>query len=100
VKRFWNATEGIRWFIPVYVVVAVFLVVLAGCGDASREDAGDTPRGAVDRSQPRVTAFNNHYPNVETKCAAGAPGWRLFVSTRDSARGNNVIVVRDGACKG
>lgn len=65
-----------------------------GCGvgpDKSREDATDTRD--VDKSAAHVIAFNNHYPNVSTKC--DGHGHRVFVST-----GGVVIVMPDPGCPG
>ena len=72
---------------------------LAGCGigpDESREDASDVKK--VDKTPPEVISFNNHFPNVETKC--DGHGHRIYVTTHDSATGNNVIVIPDATCKG
>lgn len=75
-------------------------VALTGCtaGDHSREDAHSSGQGNVDKTAPHVIAFNNHYPNVETKCDGF--GHRLFVQTHDSAKGQNVIVLPDPTCPG
>lgn len=67
-----------------------------GTGDCSREDALDT-RDA-DNTAPRVVLFNNHYPNVETKC--DGYGHRIFVATHDSSTGRNLIVLPDPSCDG
>jgi hypothetical protein len=73
--------------------------VVVGCGfgpDESREDATDTKN--VDKTEPEAIAFNNHFPNVETKC--DQHGHRIFVSTHDSSTGNNLIVLPDPTCPG
>lgn len=95
--------------------IIALLVALAavGCGvgpDKSREDANDvtgvcpegTARSAepdcVDKTSPTVIAFNNHYPNIETKCDGF--GHRIYVATHDSATGRNIMVVPDPSCPG
>lgn len=80
-------------------LAAAILVVLvfAGCGtDESREDARDATN--VDKTPPEIVTFNNHYPNVELKC--DGHGHRIYVTTHDSATGNNVLVVEDATCSG
>lgn len=85
-------------------VAVVGVVALAGCGsnhctsggDCSREDALDT-RDA-DNTAPRVILFNNHYPNIETKC--DGHGHRIYVGTHDSAKGNNIQIIPDPSCDG
>lgn len=65
-----------------------------GCGfgpDESREDARDTKD--VDKSPPHVVAFNNKYPNVETKCDHGH---RIYVTTKGDDRVH--IVENDPSC--
>ena len=77
----------------------IVAVVIAGCGagpDKSREDAIDTTN--VDKTAPHVIAFNNHYPNVETKCDGF--GHRVYVITHDSSTGNNLLVIDDATCPG
>lgn len=45
------------------------VMALGACGsDESREDADDVPNGAIEKSEPNATAFNNKFPNVESKC--------------------------------
>lgn len=80
------------------VVAAVAAGLVAGCDnpDKSRDDAADTMH--VDHTSPEVIQFNNHYPNVETKC--DGHGHRLFVTTHDSAVGRNVLVISDAGCPG
>lgn len=83
-----------------YVIAlgAAATLALAGCAnpDKSRDDAQDTT--VVNHAAPEVVQFNNHYPNVETKC--DGHGHRLFVTTHDSAVGRNVLVVFDPSCGG
>lgn len=67
-----------------------------GCGfgpDESREDARDTKD--IDKSPPHVVAFNNRYPNVETKCDHGH---RIYVTTKGHDRVH--IVENDPSCVG
>lgn len=76
----------------------VFAVsALAGCASDSR-GTGDSPvadhRG--DDSPANVTNFPDGFANVATKCVAGAPGFRAFVTTREAAP----VVLADPACKG
>lgn len=79
-------------------VVASFSLSVVACTnpDKSRDDAQDTL--LVDHTAPEVIQFNNHYPNVETKC--DGHGHRLFVLTHDSAVGRNVLVITDASCPG
>lgn len=84
-----------------YAALLFVLMALAaaGCGsDESREDANDVGNGNVEKSAPRVIAFNNHYPNVETKCDGF--GHRIYVLTHDSAAGQNFYVIPDKTCQG
>jgi hypothetical protein len=69
-------------------------VMSAGCGsDESREDANDVGNGQVEKSSPRVIAFNNHFPNVQTKCDGF--GHRIYVTSSDS-----ILVIPDRTCQG
>lgn len=85
--------------ITVIVVLMISALVLSACGsDESREDANDVHNGQVEKSSPNVISFNNHYPNVETKCDGF--GHRIYVITHDSGTGNNIIVIPDKTCQG
>ncbi|WP_333769470.1 hypothetical protein [Streptomyces sp. IBSBF 2435] len=80
------------------VLSAVIVVAaLAGCSSDKR-GTGDSPvanhRG--DDSPANVTNFPDHFANIATKCVAGAPGFRAFVTTREAAP----VVLPDPACKG
>jgi hypothetical protein len=99
--------EGARVRYIIAVFMAVTAVAVAGCGvgpDKSREDAKDvsgacTPGQAescVDKTPPQVIAFNNHYPNVETKC--DGHGHRVFASTDE--HGNGLTIYPDPSCPG
>jgi hypothetical protein len=71
-----------------------FGVFLAACGsDESREDANDVGNGQVEKSTPAIVAFNNHFPNVQTKCDGF--GHRIYVTSSDS-----ILVIPDGTCQG
>jgi hypothetical protein len=83
------------------------VLMLAGCGsDASREDADDVQHecsgsdvtGCIDKTQPHVTAFNNHYKQVEDKCDGS--GHRIFVITHDDSTGDLFRVIPDPTCPG
>ena len=88
-----------KWMALALVLVALLAVFVTACGsDESREDANDVTNGHVDKSAPFVIDFNNHYPNVETKCDGF--GHRLFVMTHDSAEGRNLLVLPDPTCTG
>ena len=93
-----------RRIVAIGTALAVALTVAACGSDESREDANDVHNSNVEKSAPRVVAFNNHYPNVETKCDADpqghGSGYRIFVTTHDSAKGQNVIVLPDPQCPG
>ncbi|MCA1678298.1 MAG: hypothetical protein LC777_04785, partial [Actinobacteria bacterium] len=74
------------------VIAAAF--TFAGCEfgpSESREDAHDTKD--VDKSPPHVIAFNNKFPNVETKCDHGH---RIYVTTKGHDRVD--IVEDDPSC--
>lgn len=74
-------------------------LLLSACGnDESREDANDVENGKVEKSEPKVIAFNNHYPNVQTKCDGF--GHRIYVTTHDSSTGDNLYVIPDRTCQG
>jgi hypothetical protein len=77
------------------VVIAVS--ALAGCASDNR-GLGDSPvaehRG--DDSPANVTNFPDHFANIATKCVAGAPGFRAFVTTREAAP----VILADPNCKG
>jgi hypothetical protein len=93
-------------------LIGGILIFATGCGgvtfgsDQSREDASKVVQTClpnqvgrcVDKNPPRVVAFNNHYPNVETKC--DGYGHRIFVSTHNSSTGRNTIVLPDPSCPG
>lgn len=94
-----------------YLLLALLLAAfgLAACGsDESREDADDVLDGSVDKSEPGVIAFNNNYPNIETKCdqfvvgpqetatsGKSGAGHRIFVTTD-----KQIIVIPDPTCPG
>lgn len=85
----------------VAALAVVGLLAAAGCGkgdDASREDAHDVPGDQIDKTQPQVIAFTNHYPNVEIKC--DGHGHRIFVQSHDSATGRNMVILPDPTCPG
>ncbi|MGW5349866.1 hypothetical protein ACWERV_04990 [Streptomyces sp. NPDC004031] len=77
--------------------IAVAVAALTGCASDSR-GTGDSPvadhRG--EDSPANVTNFPDGFANIATKCVAGAPGFRAFVTTREAAP----IVLADPACKG
>lgn len=76
----------------VLMLVALLAVGLSACGsDESREDANDVPNGQIDKSQPAIVAFNNHYPNVEIKCDGF--GDLLLVVTHDSGKQPAITVL-------
>lgn len=79
----------------VSIVVALF--ALSACSSDKR-GTGDSPvanhRG--DDSPANVTNFPDGFANISTKCVAGAPGFRAFVTTRDAAP----VILADPACKG
>jgi len=78
------------------VLAAVALPLLSGCASEKRGTA-DSPvanqRG--DDSPANVTNFPDHFANIATKCVAGAPGFRAFVTTREAAP----VVLPDPNCK-
>lgn len=69
-------------------------VAVTGCS----KGMGDAPVSngkKGDDSPAAVTNFPNHYANIATKCVAGAPGYRAFVTTRNAPP----VVLPDPACK-
>ncbi|WP_327292950.1 hypothetical protein [Streptomyces sp. NBC_01198] len=70
---------------------------LSGCS-SDRRGMGDSPvanhRG--DDSPADITNFPDGFANIATKCVAGAPGYRAFITTRDAAP----VILADPACKG
>lgn len=83
------------------LLLAVALAVgLTACGsDESREDAGDVHNGLVDKSQPAVIAFNNHFPNVEVKCD-GFGDLLLVISHDDQKSPSITVLPGHPACTG
>jgi hypothetical protein len=85
-----------KYAIPL-VSVVVALSALSGCSSDER-GKGDSPvanhRG--DDSAANVTNFPDGFANIATKCVAGAPGYRAFVTTREAAP----VILADPACKG
>jgi len=93
----------------VVIGLTAIALVAAGCGsDESREDADDVPDGAIEKTQPSVIAFNNEYPNVQSKCdfqitrqegqttdEGGGAGHRIYVTSSDT-----IIVIPDPTCPG
>ncbi|WP_051951202.1 hypothetical protein [Actinacidiphila yeochonensis] len=79
------------------LVTLIALPALSGCASEKRGTA-DAPvanhRG--DDTPANVTNFPDGYANVATKCVAGAPGFRAFVTTREAAP----VILADPACKG
>jgi hypothetical protein len=102
--------------------LAILLVLGAGfygtaCGDdESREDADDSPNGTIEKSEPNVAAFNNHFPNVQHKCLYARPesnvngiegdprgvgeGIGLRVIETSGNHGSRVVVIADPHCPG
>lgn len=69
-------------------------LALVGCS----KGMGDSPvanGGKGDDSPAAVTNFPDHFANIATKCLAGAPGYRAFVTTRNAPP----VVLPDPACK-
>lgn len=86
--------------VQITAVSLAFLVgiSLTGCSKYNDERGkGDAPvagkRG--DDSPANVTNFPDHFANIATKCAAGAPGYRIFVTTREAPP----VVLPDPNCK-
>lgn len=90
-----NTSRVIIFSLSLLLLCATLVSACSGGNDVSREDAQDVT--AADKSPPLVISFNNHFPNVETKC--GAPGQRVYVSTHDSSTGNNLVIVNDESCR-
>ncbi|SHN36922.1 hypothetical protein SAMN05216499_14830 [Actinacidiphila paucisporea] len=82
----------------VAVVSAVVVVTAASGCSSDRRGMGDSPvSGHQGDDRPAdVTNFPDGFANIATKCVAGAPGYRAFVTTRDAAP----VVLADPACKG
>ncbi|MFF7154345.1 hypothetical protein [Streptomyces sp. NPDC008139] len=77
--------------------LAIALAALSGCA-SDRRGTGDSPvaNHKGDNAPADVTNFPDHYANIATKCVAGAPGYRAFVTTRDAAP----VILPDPGCKG
>lgn len=76
------------------LVAAVLLLSLSACS----KGMGDSPvsnGGHGDDSPASVTNFPDHFANIATKCVAGAPGYRAFVTTRNAAP----VILPDASCK-
>lgn len=85
--------------LAIALAVIGLCIPLAGCenvgGDTSREDAHDTKQ--TNKKPPEVIAFNNRFPNVETKC--DGHGHRIFVTSNQNYR-PTLIVMPDATCTG
>lgn len=87
-------------------------LALGACGnDESREDADDVPNGSIDKSQPHVNAFNNHFGNIQHKCLTDAGtndvdpgdasiGIGLRVIQSSDGHGSRLVVIPDPHCPG
>lgn len=78
-------------------------LLLAGCGQ-EWDDAhgkGDAPvtGGRGDDTPAAVTNFPDGFGNVATKCVAGAPGRRAYVTTNTTAAPSHLIIEADPGCK-
>lgn len=76
------------------LMAAVLLSGLTACA----KGMGDAPvsnGGHGDDSPAAITNFPDHFANIATKCVAGAPGYRAFITTRDAAP----VVLADPSCK-
>ncbi|SEG68707.1 hypothetical protein SAMN05216223_108117 [Actinacidiphila yanglinensis] len=84
-------------YLAAALLALIALPALAGCSSDKR-GTGDSPvanhRG--DDTPANVTNFPDQFANIATKCVAGAPGFRAFVTTRDAAP----VVLADPTCKG
>ncbi|NJP45868.1 hypothetical protein [Actinacidiphila epipremni] len=84
-------------YLTALAAIALAVAALSGCASDKR-GTGDSPvanhRG--DDSPADVTNFPDHFANIATKCVAGAPGFRAFVTTREAAP----VILADPACKG
>ncbi|WP_202232025.1 hypothetical protein [Actinacidiphila reveromycinica] len=84
-------------FVAAALLALIAIPAVAGCSSDKR-GTGDSPvanhRG--DDSPANVTNFPDQFANIATKCVAGAPGFRAFVTTRDAAP----VVMADPTCKG
>lgn len=88
--------RGTKYLIAVLSTV-IAVSALSGCSSDKR-GTGDAPvanhRG--DDSPANITNFPDGFANIATKCVAGAPGYRAFVTTRDAPP----VILADPACKG
>lgn len=84
-------------YLTAVVSMVVAVAALSGCA-SDRRGTGDSPvanhRG--EDSPADVTNFPDHFANIATKCVAGAPGFRAFVTTREAAP----VILADPTCKG
>jgi hypothetical protein len=76
------------------------VTLFTGCGVKENWEntrgKGDAPVDIKDDSPADVTNFPDSFANIATKCVAGAPGFRVMVTTREAAP----VVVRDETCDG
>jgi len=101
-----------RWVMKNWAVllmlaaVGVLLLMLAGCsssGPGSYDDKhgkGDAPVAGQkgDDSPASVTNMPDGFGNVATKCVAGAPGWRVFVTTNTGYAPSMMHIEADHSC--
>jgi len=84
-------------YLTALATIVIAVSALAGCSSDKR-GMGDSPvsnhRG--DDTPASVTNFPDHFANIATKCVAGAPGFRAFVTTREAAP----VILADPTCKG
>lgn len=103
-----------RWMAAAMLVAAL---AVSACGDdESREDADDTPNSTIEKSEPNVSAFNNHFPNIQHKCLYSRPeanvegiegdprgvgeGTGLRVISTSDGHGSRIVVIPDPHCPG
>lgn len=90
-------TNRVTRYVAAAVLALIAVPAVAGCSSEKR-GTGDAPvanhRG--DDSPANVTNFPDHFANIATKCVAGAPGFRAFVTTREAAP----VILADPTCKG
>jgi hypothetical protein len=83
------------------LVAAFLLFGSVGCSQYNDERGkGDAPvanRSGED-SAKYVTNNPDGFGNVATGCAAGAPGFRYFVTTNTGNNPSNLVITKDVSC--
>lgn len=75
---------------------AAVALLVAGCGQAERQNAHRVPSGQIDRTPPQILSMPNYFNNVAVKC--DGHGHRVFVTSNKDRAPSNIVVVDDETC--